>query len=92
MKRNVTIQLDEEVIVKIKVLATKRRTSIGGLVAAEITRLTEQDERYERAKNEALARMAAPAQYASDREGGEADSGRGRTRDEIYAERTDRWV
>jgi len=92
MKRNVTIQLDEEVIVKVKVLATKRRTSIGGLVAAEITRLTEQDERYERAKNEALARMAAPSGYASDREGGEADSGRGWTRDEIYAERTDRWV
>jgi hypothetical protein len=36
--------------------------------------------------------MAAPAEYSSDREGGEADSGRGWTREEIYAERTDRWV
>ena len=88
VKRNVTVQLDEEVIAKIKVLAAQRGTSISGLVTAEINRLTEQNERYDRAKKEALARMAAPAQYSS----GEPDpaGGRGWTREEIYAERTDR--
>jgi Family of unknown function (DUF6364) len=91
MKRNVTIQLDDDVIGKIKLLAAQRGTSISGLVAAELTRLAAQNERYERARAEALARMAAPAEYASE----DLDStpaGRGWTRDELYAERTDRWM
>ena len=40
MKRNVTVQLDEEVIAKVKVLAAQRGTSISGLLSAEILRLT----------------------------------------------------
>lgn len=90
MKRNVTIQLDEDVITKIKLLAAERGTSISGLVTAEINRLTEQKERYERARQAALARLAAPAEYASD-DPGPAGAGRGWTREELYAERTDRW-
>ena len=62
MKRNVTVQLDEDVIAKIKVLAAKRGTSISGLVTAEINRLSAQNERYERAKKEALARLASGAE------------------------------
>jgi hypothetical protein len=89
VKRNVTVQLDEDVIAKVKVLAAKRGTSISGLVAAEINKITAQDERYERAKRDALARMAADAEYASEAPDG---AGRGWTRDELYAERTDRWV
>jgi uncharacterized protein YbjQ (UPF0145 family) len=90
MKRNVTVQLDEEVIAKAKVLAAQRGTSISGLVAAEINRLTEQRERYERARQEALARMSAPAEYSSaDTDSG--DTRRGWTREELYAERSDRW-
>ena len=88
VKRNVTIQLDDEVVAKVKVLAAQRGTSISGLVAAEITRLSAQNERYERARQQALARLAAPAEYSSDG----ADTGRGWTRDELYAERTDRWT
>ena len=91
MKRNVTVQLDEEVIAKVKVLAAQRGTSISGLVAAEITRLSEQRERYERARREALARLAAPAEYSSD-DTGPAEGGRGWTREDLYAERTDRWA
>jgi hypothetical protein len=88
VKRNLTIQLDDDVIVAAKVLAARRGTSISGLVAHEITRLTAAAERYERARASALARMA---------EGGETRApadppiDRGWTRDEIYAERTDRW-
>jgi hypothetical protein len=91
MKRNVTVQLDEEVIAKIKVLAAQRGTSISALVAAEINRLAAQNERYERAKREALARLAAPAEYSSD-EPDSARVGRGWTREELYAERADRWA
>ena len=47
MKRNVTVQLDDEVIRAAKVLAAKRGTSVSGLVAAELERLVAEDERYE---------------------------------------------
>jgi hypothetical protein len=36
MKRNVTLQLDDHVIRRAKVLAAKRGTSVSGLVAAEL--------------------------------------------------------
>ena len=91
VKRNVTVQLDEAVIAKIKVLAAQRGTSISGLVTAEINRLSAQHERYERAKNEALARLTAPPEHSSD----DTDSktaGPRWPRDEIYAQRTDRWL
>ena len=91
MKRNVTVQLDEDVIAEIKVLAAQRGTSISGLLAAEIKKLTAQNKRYERAKQAALDRLAAPAEYSSD-EPHPARSGRGWTREELYAERTDRWA
>ena len=92
MKRNVTVQLDEEVIAKVKVLAAQRGTSISGLVAAEITRLSEQRERYERAKAAALARMAEAVEESAGADPRPADEDRGWTREELYAERTDRWV
>jgi hypothetical protein len=90
MKRNVTVQLDEDVIAKIKVLAAQRGTSISGLVAAEINRLAAQNERYERAKREAMARLAEAATQASESDQGPPVEDRGWTRDDIYAERT-RW-
>jgi len=89
MKRNVTVQLDEDVIAKVKVLAAQRGTSISGLVAAEITRLAGQNERYERARQAALARLAAPAEFSSDDSDSEP-TGHRWSRDEIYAQRTDR--
>jgi hypothetical protein len=62
MKRNVTVQLDEDVIHRAKVLAAKRGTSVSGLVAAELGRLVAEDERYEDAWRAARKAMgdAAP--------------------------------
>ena len=57
MKRNVTVQLDDEVIRQAKVLAAKRGTSISGLVAAELSRLVAEDERYEDAWRRARKAM-----------------------------------
>lgn len=57
MKRNVTVQLDEEVIRRAKVLAAKRGTSVSGLVAAELSRLVAEDERYEEAWRRARKAM-----------------------------------
>jgi hypothetical protein len=45
MKRNITVQLDEDVIAKVAVLAAQWGTSISGLVAAEINKLSAQNER-----------------------------------------------
>ena len=88
MKRNVTVQLDEDVIAKVKVLAAQRGTSISGLVAAEINKLTVQNERYERARRAAMARLTEAAAHTSDSDEAPSAGDRGWTRDEIYAERT----
>lgn len=39
MKRNLTVQLDDETVRKAKVLAARRSTSVSKLVAHEIARL-----------------------------------------------------
>lgn len=57
MKRNLTVQLDENVIRRAKVLAAKRGTSVSGLVAAELDRLVAEDERYEEAWRRARTAM-----------------------------------
>jgi hypothetical protein len=57
MKRNLTVQLDDDVIRRAKVLAAKRGTSVSGLVAAELARLVTEDERYEEAWRRARTAM-----------------------------------
>ena len=52
-KRNLTIQLDDDVIHRAKVTAAKRGTSVSGLVAQELERLADADERYEDAQRRA---------------------------------------
>lgn len=46
MKRNLTLQLDEETVRKAKVLAARRATSVSRLVADEIGRLVAEDDAY----------------------------------------------
>ena len=46
-KRNLTVQLDENVVRQAKVLAARRGTSVSTLVASELERLVADDERYE---------------------------------------------
>ncbi|HYZ09173.1 MAG TPA: DUF6364 family protein [Pseudonocardiaceae bacterium] len=80
MKRNLTVQLDEEVIGRAKVLAAERGTSVSGLVAQQITELAEARDRYAKARDSALRTMAD----AIDR------GGRHWTRAELHDERFDR--
>jgi hypothetical protein len=61
-KANLTLQLDEAVIRRAKVIAAKRGTSVSGLVARDLGELVGQDERYEDAMlraREILARAIA---------------------------------
>lgn len=54
-KQNVTVSLDRETVVKAKVLAARRSTSISGLLAQQIEMLVDENEAYERARQDALA-------------------------------------
>lgn len=56
-KRNLTIQLDDDVIHRAKVAAAKRGTSVSGLVTQELERLVDADERYEDARQRAERAM-----------------------------------
>ena len=57
MKRNLTLQLDEETIRKARVLAARRSTSLSRLVADQIDRLVTQDETYRTARQVALEHL-----------------------------------
>jgi hypothetical protein len=80
-KSNLTLQLDEEVIRRARVVAAKRGTSVSALVARELAELADQDERYEQARGRAEQLMAKA----------KPRGGRTWTRDDIYAERLDRY-
>lgn len=55
MKQNLTISLESELIVKARVISAKRRTSVTRMLADELRKIVEQDERYQSAKQKALA-------------------------------------
>ena len=54
-KRNLTIRLDVGLIRKAQVLAVERSLSLSGLVAEELGRLVDDEERYRSARRQALA-------------------------------------
>lgn len=54
-KRNLTIQLDAEIIRKARVLAVERSVSLSRLVAEQLERLVGDEERYQTACRQALA-------------------------------------
>lgn len=57
-KRNLTVELDDQVIRKAKIVAAKRGTSVSRLVAMEIEDLADDDVRYEEARERALKTLA----------------------------------
>ena len=80
-KTNLTVQLDDEVIRRARVVAAKRGTSVSALVARELDRLVAQEERYETARRSA-AELMANAKHRG---------GRSWRRNDLYAERLDRF-
>lgn len=57
MGRNLTVHLDETTVRKAKVLAAQRSTSVSRMLAAEIARLVEEDDAYQRAEQSARAHL-----------------------------------
>jgi hypothetical protein len=90
VKRNLTVQLDEELIHRAKMLAARRGTSVSGLVAEQIVKLTEADERYQRARESAL-RILEQTRDQRARLATDEDTGRRWSRDELYDERLGRY-
>lgn len=73
-KRNLTVQLDEDVIHQAKVLAARRGTSVSTLVASELERLVADDDRYEDSYRRAQRALA----------GAVPRGGRPWSRDDLY--------
>ena len=80
-KTNLTVQLDAETVLRAKVLAARRGTSVSALVARTLDRMVEEDERYEAARVRALELLDRPYTMGQ----------RTWTRDDLYAERLDRY-
>ena len=53
-KQNLTISLDRQTIQKVKILATRRSTSVNKLVARRIEILAGEEEAYELAESQAM--------------------------------------
>lgn len=53
-RRNLTIQLDDDVVRRAKVVAARRGMSVSGLMAQQLTEMVDGDERYEAAKQYVL--------------------------------------
>ena len=60
MKRNLTVQLDESVIQKARVVAAQRSVSISRLVSETIEQAAEKDTYWQVAKKAALAQLSHP--------------------------------
>jgi len=79
-KTNLTVQLDEQIIRRARVVAAKRGTSVSALVARQLDELVAGDERYEAARGRAMELMSQAKPHG----------GRNWNREEVYAERLDR--
>lgn len=77
--KNVTITMDDAVADWARIEAAKRNTSVSRLVGEMLAEKMRRDDAYERAMREALEFKPIPFE------------GRYLTRDEIYAERLDRF-
>jgi hypothetical protein len=73
-KRNLTVQLDDDVIHRAKVAAARRGTSVSGLVTQQLEQLADADERYDDAQRRAERALGHT----------HARGGRRWTRDELH--------
>jgi antitoxin component of RelBE/YafQ-DinJ toxin-antitoxin module len=91
MRRNLTIQLDEDVIREAKTIAEHRGMSVSGLVAQQIRHLAVEHDRYEQAKRGALALLDAIERTAEEAQSVDTPSQRSWRREDIYEERLGRY-
>ncbi|MFZ2631421.1 MAG: DUF6364 family protein [Desulfosalsimonadaceae bacterium] len=54
MKRNITLSIDNELLVRAKIVAARRQTSVSKMLADDLKALVDQSERYHAARKKAL--------------------------------------
>lgn len=59
--QNVTVSLPKEVLLRVKVIAARRQTSISSLLAQALARLVAQEDGFERARRRHLEQLDAAA-------------------------------
>jgi len=64
-KTNLTLQLEVETVLRAKVIAARRGTSVSALVARTLDRLVEEDERYEAARLRAMELLAGAGAHGA---------------------------
>lgn len=55
--QNITLSIPKDVLLKVKLLAVKRQTSVSGLLAQTLTRLIQQEDAYVHARQRHLQRL-----------------------------------
>ena len=71
--QNITLSLPRDLLLKVKLLAVRRGTSVSGLLAGELEKLVAQDEAYDRARQSHLIRLEQAADLGT---GGHIEVGR----------------
>lgn len=59
--QNITLALPKDMLLKVKLLAVRRGTSVSGLLSGELERLVAQEEAYGRAQQRFVVRMESAA-------------------------------
>lgn len=55
--RNITLSIPKEVLLKVKLIAVKRQTSVSGLLTQTLEKLVQQEDAYTRARQRHLRRL-----------------------------------
>jgi len=59
--QNVTVSLPKDVLLRVKIIAAQRRTSVSGLLTEALARLVAREDAFARARRHHLAWLDAPA-------------------------------
>jgi hypothetical protein len=64
--QNITLSIPKEILLKVKLLAVKRRTSVSGLLTQTLERLVQQEETYVHARQRHLQWLAKGIDLGTD--------------------------
>ena len=64
--QNITLSIPKEVLLKVKLLAVKRQTSVSGLLTQTLARLVEQEDAYAHARQRHLQWLEKAADLGTD--------------------------
>ena len=57
MKQNITLSIEKELLLKAKILAARRQTSVSRMLSQEVKRLISESEQYEKARKSAIPHL-----------------------------------